>query len=302
MDNVLSLQEAVSSAKNFKNFEEVLMTIHFHPEWLTMIPDDRRWAILHHIVFSDNVNHLDRVLATQKSNKNFRLLSKTADNDTVLDIAKSRDDLFDMLKRIERLVKLDELLNDAEKGNWNKCYEIVKEDPMLANEKPPYRQFYLIHYLAYADEIEQFKKFQEINMFQFDLTLRVDRKKTNDIAREGKGERFAQYIEKQYPTLFNADNTDDKLYEPSEQAKKHTNNINSLIEQRHTYAEPDFSFGPAKNLLTRKEADKKVKPKPKPPPPTTTTDANKPLQQPMEAVLSFLTCSLTHAIVNDPGK
>ncbi|CAF1545946.1 unnamed protein product [Rotaria sp. Silwood1] len=274
------------------------MTIHFHPEWLTVIPENRKWAILHHIVYSGNIDHLDQVLASQKSNKDFRLLSKTTEGETVLDIAKSRDDLSDMLKHIERLVKLDELLNYAKERNWNKCYEIVKEDPRLGNEKPPYRLFYLIHQLAYADEVEQFKKFQELENFKFDLTLRVDRKKINDIAREGKGEKFAQYIEKTYPSFFNTDNTNDKLYEPSKQAKEHTNNINALIEQRNVFDESSFSFGPAQNLLTRKEADKKVKPKLVSPSPTTGT--MKPLQQPIDAILSFLTCSLTQAIVKDP--
>ncbi|CAF0921336.1 unnamed protein product [Rotaria sordida] len=298
MDNVLSFEEAVRSAKHFENFEDVLITLHFHPEWLTKIPETRRWAILHHIVYSGNIQHFEQVLALQKSNKDFRLLSKTIENETILDIAKLRDDLSDMLKRIERLVKLDELLNYAREYQWNKCYEIVKENSILGNEKPPYRLFYLIHHLAYADETEQFKKFQQIENFQFDLTLRIDRKKINDIAREGKGKNFAQYIETTYPSYFNTNYTDDQLYEPSEQAKKHTKNINTLMDQRSIYNESDFSFGPAKNHLTRTEADKKVKPKSTPS--TSTNISNKSLQQPTEAILSLLTCSLTRAIVNDP--
>ncbi|CAM4902380.1 unnamed protein product [Rotaria socialis] len=153
MDEEFSLDEIISYARDFQNFEKVFSAVYLHPDWLTTIPSTRRWAILHHIVLSGNTVHFDQILPSQKSNVQFRLLTKTADQETVLDIAKSHVYLSDMLKRIERLIKLDELLNYAREGKWDQCIEIVKQDPSY---------------------VEPFKEFLKIENFHFALLLRVD--------------------------------------------------------------------------------------------------------------------------------
>ena len=307
MDHILSLQEAIEFAKNFKNFDGVCMAVQFHPEWLTVIPENRMWAILHHIVFSGVTGHLDRILPLQLSNKEFRLLVETRDKQTALSIAKLHGDQSEMLKRIEKLVKLDEMLNYAKECMWNKCFDIVAENPIYGNEKPPYRRFYLIHHMAFANQIEQFEKFQTIENFKFNLTLRADRKKVNVIAREGNGAEFAQYIEKKYLTYFDDDEDNDdadhKYYEPSETAKNHTKYINCVIEQRNVLYESDLFSAPAEQLV-RSEMDKKMKEKllKQEKSIKQTNSTNKSHEHPKDAILSILTCSLTNAIVNDPGK
>jgi hypothetical protein len=148
MDNILSFPDAVECAKNFKNFDGVLMAVNLHPEWLTTIPESRNWAIIHHVVYSSNIDHLDRLLVTQKVNKNFNLLAESRKKETILDIAKVLNSQ-EMLKHIERLVKLDEMLNYAKKCEWDKCYNIVQANPNYGNEKPPYRRFYFINNNAF---------------------------------------------------------------------------------------------------------------------------------------------------------
>ncbi|CAF3674323.1 unnamed protein product [Rotaria sp. Silwood1] len=233
MSDTEFLHKAIDNAKNFENFSDVLMAVSLHPEWLTMIPEDRRWAILHQIILSGNVNNLDQLLALQKSNKKFRLLTNTRDNQTILNIASLRNDIPDMIKRLQQLIKLDEMLNYAKDCEWDKCYDIAKENPNFINEKPPYRRYYLIHHMACANAIEQFERFKQIKNCIFNLNLRADRKKINEIAREEHQSKFAEYIEKHYPSLLDKDDSIyDELYTPTEEAKKRTHMINTMMDQR----------------------------------------------------------------------
>ncbi|UJR15022.1 hypothetical protein I4U23_001998 [Adineta vaga] len=299
MDSVLSLQEAIENAKQFQNFQAVFMAVTLHPEWLVEIPENRKWPILYHVVYSGNTDELDRLLALQKMNKNFRLCYETPSRETVFTVAKTRPQNTRMLERIERLIKLDEMLNYAKDCEWDRCYEIVKENPSYKNEKPPYRRFYLIHHIAYAkDSIEQFERFKQIDDFPMDMTLRADRKKINVIAREEGHEEFAEYLEQQYSQFFDDDDDDDQLYEPSEQARQHTEHVHLLMEQRNVFSESNVVWEPAIKKQNRKEIDDEVRKQ---------QEQNKPrsiprilTEHPIEHIRSLLTCSLTKAIVTDP--
>jgi hypothetical protein len=85
---------------------------------------------------------LNEVLALQTANPQFRLLCKTLDNKTVREIAADGEHLYpEMKRRIERLVILDQLLNHAKTCEWDSLAELVREQPDIVNEKPPYRRF-----------------------------------------------------------------------------------------------------------------------------------------------------------------
>ncbi|CAF2830389.1 unnamed protein product [Rotaria sp. Silwood2] len=306
MSDTEFLHKAINNAKNFENFSDVLMAVSLHPEWLTMIPEGRKWAILHQIILSGNVNNLDQLLALQKSNKEFRLLTQTSDNQTIFDIASLRNDISDMIKRIEQLVKLDQILNYAKVCEWDKCYEIVKENPSFVNEKPPYRRFYLIHHMACANAIKQFESFKEIKNCIFDLNLRADRKKINVIAREEGQPKFAEYIEKHYPNLLDKDDsTLDELYKPSEEAKKRTNAVNAMMDQQCIVKDLDNNLlgKPIKmksraevmlhinEIRTQQESELKTK----------SSQASKTEEDTrQEMMIDTLTCPLTLAIFIDP--
>ncbi|CAF4197825.1 unnamed protein product, partial [Rotaria magnacalcarata] len=223
------LHEAINNSKEFVNFPGVLMAVSLHSEWLTMIPEGRAWAILHQVIFSGNVNNLNQLLALQKSNKKFRLLTNTRDNKTVLDIASIRHDTSEMKMHIEKLIKLDEMLNYAKGCQWKECYEIVKENPGFSNEKPPYRLYYLIHHMACADAMEEFNKFKEIKNCKFDLNLRANRLKINKIAEREQRPAFARFIEREYPSLLDEDVEPEK---PSEEARRRTVTISNIMETK----------------------------------------------------------------------
>ena len=248
------LQTVINKAKEFKYSADVLMAISIHPEWLTIIPEDRRWAILHQVIFSGDVIYLNQLLALQKSNKKFRLLTNTRDNKTVLDIASLRRDTLDMKNHIQQLIKLDEMLTYARECKWDQCYDIIKENPNYVNEKPPYRRFYVIHHMACANAIQEFERFTKIQNCTFDLTLQADRKKANAIAREYENLEFAKWIEERYSNLLDIDSTHEDSYRPSEEAKKQTSTINAVLQQKNIMKELDKNLMRGAKMKTRNEA------------------------------------------------
>ncbi|CAF1140070.1 unnamed protein product [Didymodactylos carnosus] len=185
------LAAAILNARENIDFENVYQAILLRPEWLTLIPPGHRWAILHQIVYHGKVDQLDRLLALEGNNAKFRILSPTNDGQTVLDIAEARP----MLERINRLKKMDEMLNYAKETNWTKCKELIQERPEIINEKPPYRYFYLIHHLAYTGDTKIFDDLHK--KYHFDLSLVVGNNKTAyDIASENEREDFVNYLSK----------------------------------------------------------------------------------------------------------
>ena len=154
----------------------------------------RRWTMLHQIVFSGNVMHLNEVLALQASNPEFRLLCKAADNKTVREVATERAHIHPtMIRRIERLVAVDQLLNNAKDGKWELVRQFIRQQPDIVNEKPPYRRFYLAHHLGYMGQLDIFKNLSTICQFKLDLL--ADNKTVSQVAREHNHIEFAEYVE-----------------------------------------------------------------------------------------------------------
>jgi hypothetical protein len=187
-----TLDELCTSAYGNKDFETIEQGIIDHPTWLTEIPKTRKWAIIHQIAYHGNVDQLNRLLVLQTENPDFRLLSKTMKNETVLDIAKSRDNQA-MCQRIERLATLDELLDNAQKKKWEKCTDILKKSLVNINEKPPYSRFYFVHHIAQAGEQRVFDEFHQV--YHFDLSLLTSNDKTIiDIAKAAGHRSFAEHV------------------------------------------------------------------------------------------------------------
>jgi len=154
----------------------------------------RRWTMLHQIVFSGDVMHLNEVLALQANNPDFRLLCKTLDDKTVREVAAERAHVHpQMLRRIERLVAVDQLLNNAKDRKWELVKQCIQLQPDIVNEKPPYRRFYLAHHLAYVGELEMFKELSKHCHFKLDLL--AENKTISQIAREHNHIAFAEYID-----------------------------------------------------------------------------------------------------------
>ncbi|CAF1204336.1 unnamed protein product [Adineta ricciae] len=193
-DPAAVFMEAYDCAKLNNNWNKVSSSLMIHPEWLTKIPEGRRWTMLHQIVFSGNVMHLNEVLALQASNPDFRLLCKAADDKTVREVAADRAHIHpQMIRRIERLVAVDQLLNNAKERKWELVKQFITMQPDIVNEKPPYRRFYLAHHLACVGELDVFKDLSTVCHFRLDLL--ADNKTISQVARENNQLPFAEYIE-----------------------------------------------------------------------------------------------------------
>ncbi|CAF0859423.1 unnamed protein product [Didymodactylos carnosus] len=223
------LQEAYECAKTNNNWSKVSASIMIHPDWLNTIPHNRRWNILHQIVYSGDVMHLNEVLVLQATNPSFRLLCPTKDNKTALDIARERKEANPtMLQKIERLKKLDELLNYARECKWPLCKQLIEEEPNIVNEKPPYRRYYLAHHLAYVGQLQIFSEFSGICQFKLDLlgtSNLTDNKTVNEVARDNNHPDFAEYVERINPELVNKNhNKNEKKLNDDSQNPIHPSN------------------------------------------------------------------------------
>ncbi|CAF0907087.1 unnamed protein product [Adineta ricciae] len=199
-DDTHVFMEAYECAKNNYRWEKVVSAISTHPEWLTRIPAGRRWTMLHQIVYGGNVSHLNEILALEISNEEFRLLYKALDDKTVREVASERAHLYpQMLRRIERLVAIDQLLNNARDSKWELVKQFLHQQADIVNEKPPYRKYYLAHYLAYTGQLEIFQELREICIFRLDLF--ADHKTINRVARENNHIEFAEYVEQLCPDI-----------------------------------------------------------------------------------------------------
>jgi len=168
--------------------------------------------MLHQIVFSGDVMHLNEVLALQANNPDFRLLCKTLDDKTVREVAADRAHIHpQMLRRIERLVAVDQLLNNAKDRKWELVKQCISLQPDIVNEKPPYRRFYLAHHLAYVGELNMFKELSKHCHFKLDLL--AENKTISQIAREHNQIAFAEYVDSltNQPNETTENDTEDTL-------------------------------------------------------------------------------------------
>jgi hypothetical protein len=205
----------------------------------------RRWTMLHQIVFCGSVLHLNEVLAYQISNEEFRLLCKALDDKTVREVAAERAHVHpQMMRRIERLVAMDQLLNNAKDGKWDLVRQYLRQQPDTVNEKPPYRKLYLAHYLASTGQLDMFVSLSEICQFKLDLI--VDNKSISQIARETDHVEFAEHIENLHPNI-NQITEDDQDEEPTPSGSNPPYPTNSPFFSQGFYDDPGimiFSLNP----------------------------------------------------------
>ncbi|CAF1207126.1 unnamed protein product [Rotaria magnacalcarata] len=206
-DDYNLFSHAYECAKNNYSWHKVTAALEVHPEWLTKIPQGRRWTILHQIVYFGNIAHLNEALGYQILNDDFRLLCKTSDDKTVREVATERAHINpQMLRRIERLVAIDQLLNNARDGKWELVKQFLRQQPDIINEKPPYRKFYLAHFLAATGQLDIFKDLMTICLFKLDLI--AEDKTINQIARDNNHIEFAEFIEHLPSQTSDTDNED----------------------------------------------------------------------------------------------
>ncbi|CAF3688485.1 unnamed protein product [Rotaria sp. Silwood1] len=146
-DISLTLETVHQWARSGHESDKVYRFLFLHPEDLFTIPKGRKWSIGHQIVYNGDVNLLQRILALFSDDQiNIHTLSN--DQKTLLDVAKERRDRYnDMYIYVEHLFLQDDLIQAAKNSNWDLVKHILRRNPELSNEKPPYSTNFLLHYV-----------------------------------------------------------------------------------------------------------------------------------------------------------
>ncbi|CAF2869787.1 unnamed protein product, partial [Rotaria sp. Silwood2] len=158
----------------------VYRTLLVKSNYLTLIPDNGNYSILHYLVMHGLLDLFNKVIAIP--NIRFILLTKTATKPAkdILQISSENQNKSDTHKKlyetIQRLVEMDKFVEHAKNNHISECRKMLQQDEDLANLKPPYRKYYLIHHLAYANNKGAFDQLH--NMCTFDMKLLTNDKKT----------------------------------------------------------------------------------------------------------------------------
>jgi hypothetical protein len=186
------------------HFDLVYRTLLAKSDYLTLLPDKEQYSILHYLVLHGALELFNKVIAIP--NIRFILLTKTATKPgkDILQISdENRTKSSDHRKlhdTIDYLVKIDKFVEYGKNNRTDECRKMLLQDDKLANQKPPYRKYYLIHHLAFTDNKDGFDQLSKI--CSFDLTLLTsDQKTASEVAIEQHHSRFAHYLETLSPAM-----------------------------------------------------------------------------------------------------
>jgi hypothetical protein len=143
-----SLEAVTNSARSNRDWDQVYQYILLHPNDFFVILPGRRWAIAHQVVYHGNVDLFKRIVLLFSADQ-INIHSKTNDGKTCLDIASEKRTVHPtMYTYIEHLFAQDELIDEAKQSNWRSVMDILDKNRQLANEKPPYSPYFLLHYVV----------------------------------------------------------------------------------------------------------------------------------------------------------
>ncbi|CAF1252169.1 unnamed protein product [Rotaria sordida] len=203
-------------------YDLIYRTLLAKSEYLTLMPDNDNYSILHYLVMYGLLDLFNKVIAIP--NIRFILLTKTATKPQkdILQIANENQTKSSTHKKlydtIERLVIMEKFVEHAKNNQINECRKMLQQDEDLANLKPPYRKYYLIHHLAFADNKNAFDQLR--SMCNFDMKLLTNDKKTaSEVAFEHNHTRFATYLESLSPEMRAIREQHDKEKDKRNQAK-----------------------------------------------------------------------------------
>jgi hypothetical protein len=201
-------------------WDQVYEYVCLHPNDLTKIAPNRKWAIVHQIIYHGGLKLFKRLLSLYDEKNQINIFSPTKDAPkpiTILDIAYDRRGYYkEQYEYIERLFAQDKFIQACKTYNWPIIDEMLNKDRKLLNEKPPYYSNYFIHYLVLYDDVRKIDQYNlPDNRFQFDLK-NADGKTALDLAREKKNEAIIDEIQKflsappPEPDRFPDDREDDR--------------------------------------------------------------------------------------------
>jgi hypothetical protein len=221
----LSLEDVHDIVKRNEqaHYDLIYRTLLAKPEYLTEIPNNEKYSILHYLVLHGALDLFNKVIAIP--NLRIILLTKTLTKPSkdILQISyenKTKSVNHKKLyEQIDRLVLLDKFAEYAKNNQIDECKKMLEQDSDLVNQKPPYRKYYLIHHLAYANNKNAFDQLRQICNFDMKL-LTNDQKTASEVAIEQKYDRFAQYLETLSPEM--------RAIREQHQQEKHQQNQNQV--------------------------------------------------------------------------
>lgn len=175
-DSAISLEVATNWARSNREWNKVYRYLFLHPKDFFVILPGRKWPIAHQVVYHGDVDLLKRMLALF-SDDQIDLNTKSNDGKTLLNVAIDRRQSHgDMFTYVEHLFSQNELIEAAKRNNWRCVHELLERKKELANEKPPYSPYFLLHYIVeYGDA--QFLQ-QILDNFQFLTNVLNNRNET----------------------------------------------------------------------------------------------------------------------------
>ncbi|CAF1570835.1 unnamed protein product [Didymodactylos carnosus] len=205
--NQSEFAEIYQYAKKNVNPDLIYGSLIYNSNVLTTIPPNETLSILHHIVSHGNLDLFSSVIAIP--NLRFILLTKSAGKPSkdILEIShenikKSQQHKM-IYKRIKELNELDKFVEYAKHNQTDQCKQmLIQTDIDLANMKPPYRKYYLIHHLAYANNRREFDELRNLGTCHFNmLLLTSDNKTAAEVAFENHHKDFGNYLESLSPEM-----------------------------------------------------------------------------------------------------
>jgi len=202
----LSFEEVYDIVKRNEqaHYDLVYRTLLAKSEYLTEIPNNQTHSILHHLVSNGALDLFNKIIAIP--NIRFILLTRTLGKPSkdILQISEENKGKSKTHKKlyeqIDRLVQMDKCVEYAKNNQTDECRKMLEQNRDLADQKPPYRKYYLIHHLAYANNKNAFDQLNKL--CRFDLTLLTnDQKTASEVAIEQHHDRFAHYLETLSPEM-----------------------------------------------------------------------------------------------------
>lgn len=166
----ITLEIVTAWARSNREWKKVCEYLSKNLKDLFAVCANRRWPIAHQIVYHNKTDVLEQIL-TFYSDDNIDITTKSGDNRTLLTVATEKQTAHPkMFQYVSRLFKQNELITAAKTSNWQLVRDLLKENKDLANEKPPYSSYFLIHYIIQNGDV---KILQELmGQYQFTLTVR----------------------------------------------------------------------------------------------------------------------------------
>lgn len=203
--DILSFENVYDIVKNNQTnrFEDVYRTLLRRSDYVSVIPQKEQLAILHYLVLHSAVHLFKRIITIP--NIQFNILMKTDERPQrdIVEICsklQKTPEVKELSTLIHRLVQIDKFLEYGRRDDYNYISGMADQDEDLINEKPPYRRYYLVHHLAYANDRDGFDKLHK--KYNFNLTvLTSDRETASEIAFQQGHTDFGNYLESLSPEM-----------------------------------------------------------------------------------------------------